>query len=121
MSARKTKWIAVRTLTLHGDVQRTVTVKLGRPRPGKKKHGSWFCQFQIAGVGREKVHQIYGVDPISALIYALGVIAIHLRTYQNTNTLTWLGTGDLGFPILFGPREERDFLKWPPEADRPQP
>mgnify|MGYP001343442785 CR=1 FL=1 len=89
--------------------ERTVTVRLGMPRPNPNDPEEWLCAFQITGIGREAVHLVSGVDGFAALLVALGTIAVRVRTAPGAD-LTWLGTPDLGFPIIFGPRSDDDFL-----------
>ncbi|MCC7364396.1 MAG: hypothetical protein IT303_08480 [Dehalococcoidia bacterium] len=91
--------------------EQTVTVRLGMPRPNPGDPEEWLCAFQITGIGRQAVHLVSGVDGFAALFVALGTIAVHLRTAPGTE-LSWLGTSDLGFPIIFGPRADRDFLQF---------
>ncbi|MCC7362892.1 MAG: hypothetical protein IT303_00850 [Dehalococcoidia bacterium] len=90
--------------------ERTVTVRLGLPRPNPGDPEEWLCAFQITGIGRQAVHLVSGVDGFAALFAALGTIAVHLRTAPSAE-LSWLGTSDLGFPIIFGPRSDGDFLQ----------
>ena len=96
--------------------EQTVTVRLGMPRPNPGDPEEWLCAFQIIGIGRQAVHLVSGVDGFAALLVALGTIAVHLRTAPGAE-LSWLGTSDLGFPIIFGPRSDMDFL---PPSDTPR-
>lgn len=90
--------------------EETVTVRLGMPRPNPGDPEEWLCAFQITGIGRGAVHLVSGVDGFAALLVALGTIAVHLQAAQRRHELAWFGMSDLGFPIIFGPRSDKDFL-----------
>ncbi|MCC7362893.1 MAG: hypothetical protein IT303_00855 [Dehalococcoidia bacterium] len=100
-----------RTLELHGNEPAKVLVRLGVAREDSVNPGLWLCPFQIVGIGDGDVHLVSGVDGIDALFTALGTIAVHLRAAQRRHNLTWCGMADVGFPIIFGPRSDRDFLQ----------
>jgi hypothetical protein len=103
-----------RTLELNGNEPAEVLVRLGLAREDRLNAGLWLCPFQIVGIGDGDVHLVSGVDGIDALLVALGTIAVHLRAAQRRHNLTWAGMEDLGFPIIFGPRSDTDFL---PQSD----
>lgn len=102
-----------RTLEVKGDGPSTVLVRLGSAKEDKAHSGLWMCPFQIVGIGDENVHLVSGVDGIDALLVALGTIAVHLQAAQRRHELAWFGMSDLGFPIIFGPRSDKDFLRPP--------
>lgn len=78
-----------------------VVVKIGRPTPFPDGR-SYFCPFQITGMGDEKTRYAAGIDPVQSLqlvMIALGgyLFALHKKC---EGQLRWEGDeqGDLGFP-----------------------
>jgi hypothetical protein len=55
--------------------------------PARRRTGGG-CEFQILGVGHNKVYDPGGVDSLQALQMALGMMAIQLEAYQAEPGLT---------------------------------
>ena len=93
--------IAIRKLTLSD--QRTVTVRVGKPRRFRGGNDDYYCPYQILGLGDEVVRYAGGVDPVQALQLALVAIGADLGALKEakTGTLSWAAgstKGDFGFP-----------------------
>jgi hypothetical protein len=70
-----------------------VRALVGRPRKAKR---DWICEFQVLGVGHDKVYKLPGVDSFEALQSALGMMVIQLdTTYKQEHGLTFLGESQL--------------------------
>ena len=90
------------TITAEDGETRPVTVRIGKPirTPGAN---DFFCEVQIEGLGRDRIHNIYGLDQFQALQLALSFIAIiatvvHHHRGETRGRLHWLEAGDdLGF------------------------
>jgi hypothetical protein len=73
--------IAERRLTFEADAgwSRDVWVRLGRPiADASDENGSWLCPYQIAGLGRDRVRAMFGVDAMQALVLAIHAIPAEL-------------------------------------------
>lgn len=79
---------------------RTVRVRIGKPQPFPEGH-SFYCPFQIAGLGKEIIIRAGGVDTFQALILALQMIGATLYTSDEARAgkLTWLGKRNFGIPV----------------------
>lgn len=93
--------IAHRDLDLLGadgqPVQR-VRILVGRPFISENTE-SYFCPFQILGIGMNRVMRAGGVDSVQALQAALSNISNILWALNEEQKLAWLGQpGDIGFP-----------------------
>jgi uncharacterized protein DUF6968 len=94
--------IATRSLYFvdEADTRRTVRVLVGKPQP-LPDSTSYFCPFQIIGIGSQRTHLADGSDSIHALQSAMISIAANLSRFNEElgGTLEWNG-GDkgLGFP-----------------------
>src|SRR5207249_10365478 len=94
--------IASRRLYLIDDenVRRTVCVLVGKPQPSGES-STYFCPFQIIGIGSQNTHFANGSDAIQALQSAMIMIAANLNDLNGElgGRLKWNGdTSDLGFP-----------------------
>lgn len=90
--------VARRELTL--DSSGKVTVVIGQPYPVDDGR-TYFCPYQITGIGRGSVRRTGGVDSVQALFLALQMIGTDLYTsdeYQ-AQRLNLDGDVDLGFPV----------------------
>src|SRR5687767_1242628 len=88
--------IAERELELTmGDKKRKVVVRLAAPFP--VEHG-FRCDYQILGLGDDKVRFGTGIDGIQALQIALQNIGADLYLRHREVSLLWEGDSDLGFP-----------------------
>ena len=57
----------------------------------------WRCNYQITGIGSEKVRFVRGMDALDALLMCVRLADVFMRNYQKRQTITWLGETDLGF------------------------
>jgi|ERR1043166_2209522 hypothetical protein len=94
--------IATRRLYLidEENVRRTVSVLVGKPQP-RADESSYFCPFQIIGIGSQNTHLAEGTDSVQALQSAMILIAANLNHLNDelAGRLRWNGDGDdLGFP-----------------------
>lgn len=79
-----------------------VLVLIGVPRPTMLT--SWECQFQIVGLGYDKIQRAMGEDSVQALLIAIQSVGARLYTSQEwkAGELSWeLASvqGDLGIPV----------------------
>ena len=72
------------------------------------KHDNVSCDFQIIGLGDDKISKMYGVDSIQAISLAIQVAASKLYGSEAwlEGRLTWLGLRDLGLPCNIWERPE---------------
>lgn len=87
-----------------------VTVSIGKPEVFPNE-SSFYCPYQITGMGSERVNRAGGVDAVQALLLALKMIGAELVTSDEclSGNLSWAGgTGpkDVGFPL---PDSLKDF------------
>jgi hypothetical protein len=80
-----------------------VTIKIGKPQR-VQDHSSYFCPYQILGIGFDKLRRAAGgLDSIHAIQLAFQKIGIDLYALNKANNgaLYWDGgeSGDLGFPL----------------------
>jgi hypothetical protein len=60
-------------------------------------NGTWFCPFQIVGIGHELVRAIFGIDGFQALVLALHMIPTELRSIAREESGSFPdGDEDLG-------------------------
>ena len=69
-----------------------VRALVARPREAKE---GWVCEFQVLGVGHNKVYALPGLDSLEALQLALGMMVVQLESYQAEHGLTLTGDADL--------------------------
>lgn len=95
-SKRELRGIATRTLRQTSST-RIVQVQIGKPEQHKNKK-EWACEFQIVGLGEDRIRSARGVDSLQALILALEGIWHSLE--RSGRSLTWIGgeEGDHGVP-----------------------
>ncbi|MEJ0009448.1 MAG: hypothetical protein WDN72_02320 [Alphaproteobacteria bacterium] len=90
-----------------------VTITIAKPQkfPDSK---DYYCCYNIAGIGNEKIKYAGGVDAIQALELALKQIGTDLYTspHARAGDLHWFGSRNLGFPV---PDTIKDLL--PPKDD----
>lgn len=93
--------IAIRQLELTGEPHREVSVKIGKPE--LSEHHDYYCRVQVAGIGKEQVHGIFGVDSVQALELAMRFLGAELQRLntQHQGRLRWgdAPKGWFGFPI----------------------
>ncbi|MFY0527226.1 DUF6968 family protein [Archangium gephyra] len=98
--------IAERTLTVGGQGDSSVRIRIGKPRKDRAT-GDYFCPYSLEGLGDRTVREAWGMDSMQALQNALQ--AIRLGLTPHAKALSWAGGQDgwLGFPKvipdLFGP------------------
>lgn len=72
------------------------SVKLRVAKPRMVTPLEWVCEYQIMGLGSEEVKKVRGVDSIQALLDALKLAVILMRTRAGKDhKVTWLGQDDL--------------------------
>lgn len=91
--------IATRKLQLSDG--REVLVSISAPRVDGEDYR---CDYQIDGLGNQKIYKSYGVDSMQALVLALQKIGAFLHTSNEwtDGLLSWEGGAvdrDLGFPV----------------------
>ncbi|KFA90807.1 DUF6968 family protein [Archangium violaceum] len=98
--------IAERTLTVGGQKDSSVWIRIGKPRKDRSTN-NYFCPYSFEGLDDRKVREAWGMDSIQALQNALQSIRLELTPHADA--LSWEGgqNGWLGFPKLipdsFGP------------------
>jgi hypothetical protein len=95
---------------------------VGRPRKVKRE---WVCEFQVLGVGHDKVYKTSGEDSLEALQAAIGMMVIQVETdYKHDYGLTFLGDSHLGLWMYDFEKMQReieatpDYVKWRHVLDR---
>jgi hypothetical protein len=73
-----------------------IKVRFGKPTPHLK--GDWFCPYQIIGLGRDEVRNIFGIDAVQALQLAMFAAGAELEQFSKTIKLSFLDEDNLGFP-----------------------
>jgi hypothetical protein len=95
--------IATRELNLLGaaGMDRKVSIRIGKPAPFSDGR-DYFCPFQIAGIGDEKVRYAAGIDSVQALQLVITMVGAYLFALNRSHNggLNWEGDGHggLGFP-----------------------
>lgn len=76
-----------------------VAVLIGKPEPYPDGE-DFYCPYQILSIGSECVRYACGIDSAQALLLALNKINADLNCSREAETgqLSWVGSGDLGFP-----------------------
>jgi hypothetical protein len=90
-------FICKRDLHVAGS-DKIVVVTLGRPYRDKYFSGVWTCDFTICGDEISVEGHVRGEDSFQAV--SLGIEAIRLKLEGLKIRLTWLDTGDHGFPQI---------------------
>ena len=93
--------IASRLLTLdvNGKTQRT-EIRIFAPERGQ--HGDWSCRYEVDWPDGTYRKDIWGLDPVQALVLALQEIGddIYCSEYHRAGTIRWEKAGDgYGFPV----------------------
>ena len=95
--------IAVRELYIveQGESDRKVEVRIGKPRLFEDSE-SYYCPFQIVGVGEEEIKYSAGIDAIQSLQLVMVMIGATLEYFNGEldGRLHWPGAteGKFGFP-----------------------
>ena len=81
---------------------RQVRLTLSVPKPDRARRAGWRCRVRIAGLDRGVDQYAYGVDGVQALVLALEMARVILRTtpLPDGARLTWLDDDDLGIPAM---------------------
>lgn len=77
--------IAERSLIFQANAgwSRDVRVRIGRPlSDSSDEHGPWLCPYQVAGLNRDRVMAIFGVDAMQALLLAIHTIPAELAAFM---------------------------------------
>jgi hypothetical protein len=69
-----------------GPQRKSISIKLGLPRPSK--YGDWECEFQFVGLRNNRVHRIYGVDGLQAITLAASTIRAELDSLKDVTSDT---------------------------------
>jgi hypothetical protein len=90
--------IAAREIDIDGDEKVVITIGAPQEFP---EGGSFFCPYQILGIGRDNVRYAGGVDAVQALELALQMIGTDLYTSDEfkADRLRYHGMRNLGFPV----------------------
>lgn len=97
--------IASRTLILKENAStREVTITIGKPQKFSDGEDSYYCPFQITGMGDGKVSWAGGIDAVQALLLALeqiGFVLAESEEYKQ-GKISWIGSdkSNLGFPHM---------------------
>ena len=97
--------IAVRELYIveEGEANKKARVVVGKPRPFTDSE-SYYCPFQIVGVGGEEIKYAAGIDALQSLQLVMVMIGATLEylNKQLDERLRWAGgsDGDFGFPTV---------------------
>jgi hypothetical protein len=93
-----TSVIAERTLEviLPDGKEDTLTIQIGRPARDPNPGGNWHCPVRMRRMGKEEVRSHYGIDPLQALQFTLGILDLRVRAFAEPCRLSWLGQPDLG-------------------------
>lgn len=79
-------------------IEGAAKLRIGKPQP--KDQRTWYCKFQVIGIGDEKVRKVYGVDSVQALLGAIQAVKGLLEGYEKRDyKITWLGGNDLGLDV----------------------
>jgi len=73
-------------------------------QPFEEDECRWACPYLIEGLYNDKLRNSYGVDSCQALMMSLQMASVQLyasEPYQEGH-LTWLGSRDLGLPMVAG-------------------
>jgi hypothetical protein len=91
--------LVLRTATGEHDVRLRLLPPERDPTPGN----AWRCNVAVTGAGLDFEQHAYGEDGLQALVLALELARVRLRTIPLPEgaSLTWLGEPDLGLPIMF--------------------
>ncbi len=77
-------------------------LRIGKPILQTETSGAltWYCPYQIVGIGSESVHGMPGIDALDALLLSLKVANALLKDYAHMDgkRITWLGEEHLGLP-----------------------
>ncbi len=80
--------------------KKTIKLKIGMPYEVADTDGDlkWRCAYQIVGRGLETVKLARGMDAIDAMLTAIQLAYIFLKSYQK-DQITWLGDEELGLRL----------------------
>lgn len=86
-------------LRLHGETDTPLVVTIGKPKRFPEGSG-YYCPYQIAGAGSERVQYTAGTDAIQSLQLVMQIIGVDLSAIarQFNGEIEWLGASDMGFP-----------------------
>lgn len=105
MGQSSTSWIARRVLQAKWPDGRVVaiTVEIGIPYASDADGDFWYTPYRITGIEPPEVTEIFGVDAVASLAYAIVTVGLRLSALSERGVeLSWLG-GDPGFPVLVFP------------------
>lgn len=71
-------------------------VKLLIGKPQQVSETEWYCEYQIIGIGNERIKKTRGIDSIQALLHVLDISPTLLRTLAGKDyKITFLGADEL--------------------------
>ncbi|CAA9295138.1 MAG: hypothetical protein AVDCRST_MAG11-421 [uncultured Gemmatimonadaceae bacterium] len=81
---------------------RQVRLTLSVPKPDRARRAGWRCRVRVTGLDRGVDTYAYGEDGMQALVLALEMARVILRTAPRPDgaRLTWLDDEDLGIPTM---------------------
>ena len=82
-----------------------LTIQIGRPGRDPNPNGDWYCPVCIRGMSKERVRSFFGIDPLQALQFALGLLDLEVRAFAGPYQLSWLEHADLGLKPWFPKRK----------------
>ena len=72
------------------------SVKLYVGKPQQVSESEWYCEYQFIGIGNESIKKSRGIDSIQALLNALDIAPILLRSLAGDEyKITFLGRDEL--------------------------
>lgn len=96
--------IATREYFRVGDERRSPVVEVAVAAPVRSMDSpqdEFSCSFRIRLGGAERTETVYGIDPLQALVLALGYLRVSLARLEGFSELRWAGgaSGDSGIQI----------------------
>jgi hypothetical protein len=80
-----------------------VHIEINSPTPSPHQSGEYQCSFIVRSPDSTRTETVYGIDPLQALLLALGYAEAELRRLSLTSSLQlrWMGgeDGDFGIRI----------------------
>jgi hypothetical protein len=98
MKPKMTAVIAERKLTavVPGAKRTILTIQIGCPARDPSPKGDWYCPIRLKASGRNKTKALFGVDPLQALQFALGILDLEVHAFAGGTRLSWLEQPELG-------------------------
>ena len=84
-----------------GQLGHTILLRVSKPQIiSEENHKSWYCFYQIIGIGDEEGYEGRGGDSMQALMLSLRRAQAQLKFYAKHNhmKIKWFGQDDLDLP-----------------------